>query len=154
MLLLADWLCCQFMKRTFLCHKSSMHLKSIIWASSSKRAIESHRRIFLFCQVTVAMEDLKTPEPVRVWSVFCAQQEQSICFDFPEKRCSLHVPEQAWELSQHMVGGTDGGFAPKPCCCSNAYVHRGGVCLPDLYLKYCRTVLLISVLSVPDKLLQ
>ena len=100
------------------------------------------------------MKGLKTPEPIRVWSMFCAQRSREIWFDFPEKGCSLHVPEQPWELSQHVVSGNDGGFAPKPCCCSNANVDSMYVCLPGLYLNYCSTVLLISVLSVLDKLLQ
>lgn len=73
--------------------------------------------------------------------MFCAQQEQSIWFDFPEKGCSLHVPEQPWKLSQHVVSGNDRGFAPKPCCCFNANVDRVYVCLPDFYLMYFRTVL-------------
>lgn len=71
-----------------------------------------------------------------VWSMFCAQEEQSVWFDFPEKGCSLHVPEQPRELSQHVVSGNDGRFTPKPRCCSNANVGRVYVCLPDLYLKY------------------
>ena len=100
------------------------------------------------------MEDLEKTEPVRVWSMFCVQQEQSIWFDFPEKACSFHVPEKPWELSQHVVSGNDGGCAPKPRCCSNSNVDRAYVCLPDLYLKYCRTVLLVSSLSVPDRFLQ
>lgn len=100
------------------------------------------------------MEDLGNTKPIRVWSMFCAQQEHSIWFDFSEKGCSLRVPEQPGELSQHMVSENDAGFVPKPCCCYHATVDGAYVCLSDLYLKYCRTVLLTSILSVTDKLLQ
>lgn len=79
------------------------------------------------------MEDLKTIKSIKVWIVFCAQQEQGVWFGFLEEGCSLHVPGQHWELNQHVLGGNDGEFAPKPHCCLNTNVDKS-VCVSVKYV--------------------
>lgn len=99
-------------------------LKSNPCVSLLRGAIQSSRRTFLLCRVTMGMEDLKTIKSIKVWIVFCAQQEQGVCLVFLKKDVVCHVPGQHWELNQHVLGGNGGELAPKPHCCLNTNVDK------------------------------
>lgn len=79
------------------------------------------------------MEDLKTIKSIKVWIVFCAQQEQGVCLVFLKKDVVCHVPGQHWELNQHVLGGNGGELAPKPHCCLNTNVDKS-MCVSVKYV--------------------